>query len=144
MYLRLNVFQRSMKVYELSIVDEKIYVKDQVEEEFRFGTLQEMVQNRGSEVIGLKGFSSVQSAVKAIGDHLRDWERGTHMGDVSKSVYVEDLFGVSIRSFCSVPVQVVEKKIVVKNDIVMDERSKELIMKSLEELVQEMQMLEQL
>ena len=81
-----------------------------LDEEFIMKTLQTKVQNRGSEIIQMKGFSSVNSAAQAICNHLRDWDCNTLGFTACKAVYVDKLFGKQWGVFSSLPVCVNEGK----------------------------------
>lgn len=86
--------------------EDKVYLTSVLEEDFIKTKLQESVQNRGSEIIQTKGFSSVNSAAQAICYHLRDWDNCTFGFGTNMAVYVDTLFGKKMGVFSSLPVQI--------------------------------------
>ena len=61
------------------------------------------VQQRGSEILTVKGMSSVFSAAKAIGDHLRDWCYGNNNAVVSMGVISNGEYDIKEGLVCSMP-----------------------------------------
>lgn len=63
------------------------------------------VSKRGSEIIKVKGFSSVFPAGKALCDHLHDWYLGTNGARTSMVVCSDgSCYGIEKGIFCSLPV----------------------------------------
>jgi malate/lactate dehydrogenase len=79
-------------------------LKNILDEKFTNDALQKNVQNRGAEIIKMKGFSSVNSAAQAICYHLRDWDSDTNGFKVNMAVYVDELFGKKWGVFSSLPI----------------------------------------
>ena len=61
------------------------------------------VQQRGSEILTIKGMSSVFSAAKAICDHLRDWCYGNSGNVVSMGVISNGEYDIKEGLVCSMP-----------------------------------------
>ncbi len=65
------------------------------------------VQNRGAEIIRLRGKSSAASAANAALDHMRDWHFGTAQGDwTSMSVCSDGSYGIEPGLMYSFPVEI--------------------------------------
>ena len=77
-----------------------------LDKEFIETTLQEQVQNRGSEIIKKKGFSSVNSAAQAICLHLKDWDSESFGFTSNMAVYVESIFNDQKGVFSSLPIKI--------------------------------------
>ncbi len=62
------------------------------------------MQNRGGEILKVRGASSVCSAASAIVDHLRDWWVGTGERVVSMGVVSGGEYGIAKGLVASFPV----------------------------------------
>jgi malate dehydrogenase len=80
-------------------------VKDLVDKEWLEKQYIQNVQNRGGEILKVRGASSVFSAASATIDHLRDWYSGTNGQVVSMGVVSDGSYGVPKGLFSSFPVR---------------------------------------
>ena len=95
------------------------------------------VQQRGAEILNVKGTSSSFSAAKAIADHLRDWYLGSDKA-VSMGVVSNGEYGVEKELVCSFPVKCRgEWKYEIVSDVNLKEEKKKMIANSVNELIEE-------
>lgn len=95
------------------------------------------VQERGAEILNVKGTSSSFSAAKAIADHLRDWYQGSD-NIVSMGVVSNGEFDVPKDFICSFPIKCKgDWKYEIIKDINLNEDKKKMIMISVKELEDE-------
>jgi len=109
----------------------------------------EKIQKRGGEILETKGLSSSFSAAKAIADHLKDWYYGNNNKLISMGVVIEkddEIIKNKNEIVCSLPLKLkgnfeyeIEKEIVKK--FMNDENTKEKIEKSVKELNEEIEMI---
>jgi len=96
------------------------------------------VQHRGTEVLNAKGTSSQSSAAKAIKDHLKDWYFGTPQGTMTSMGVVSDgSYGIPKGIFCSIPVTTDGFKWRVARNLLLDDNSRNILKKSIQELIDE-------
>ncbi len=96
------------------------------------------VQQRGAVVIKARGQSSAASAANAAVDQMRDWIMGTEEGDwVSMGVLSDGSYGVAEDLVYSFPVKIVEGRVMIVKDLVMNEFSKQKLKLSEAELSEE-------
>jgi len=79
--------------------------KDLIDKEWLEKSYIQNVQNRGGEILKVRGGSSVFSAASATIDHLRDWYCGTNGEIVSMGVVSDGSYGVPKGVFSSFPVR---------------------------------------
>jgi len=99
-----------------------------------------LVQNRGKAIIDKLGGSSTASAANAICDHMHDWWYGTKPGrNVSMAVCSNgNCYGVPEGLMFSFPVSIdSEKNWKIVEGLPIDERSRQMLDKTAEELVME-------
>ncbi|MDP9020044.1 MAG: malate dehydrogenase [Actinomycetota bacterium] len=103
------------------------------------------VQQRGAEVIAARGASSAASAASAAVDHVRDWVSGTPAGDwVSMAVVSDGSYGVPEGLVSSFPVTCAGGEWSIVPGLDLDPFSRPRIDRSIAELVEERQAVEQL
>ena len=96
------------------------------------------IQNRGTQILETKGSSSSLSAANAIKDHLKDWYFGTPDGTmVSMGVRSDGSYGIPKGLYCSMPVRTENFNYKIVRNLLLDEKAKEGIRKSVNELVRE-------
>ncbi len=112
----------------MSLVDESWFVDEFIP----------TVQQRGAVVIKARGQSSAASAANAAVDQMRDWIMGTEEGDwVSMGVLSDGSYGVAEDLVYSFPVKIVEGRVMIVKDLVMNEFSKQKLKLSEAELSEE-------
>jgi malate dehydrogenase len=112
----------------MSLVDESWFVDEFIP----------TVQQRGALVIKARGQSSAASAANAAVDQMRDWIMGTEEGDwVSMGVLSDGSYGVAEDLVYSFPVKIVEGRVMIVKDLVMNEFSKQKLKLSEAELSEE-------
>jgi len=118
-----------------------VSVKSLVEDNFYKNTLVPSVQNRGSQIIKVRGQGSSLSASKAIADHMRDWMFGTPPGEwTSMGVVSDGSYGIEPGLVFSFPVTIRNGEYnIVKGLQLNDKYSNEMINTTLEELIEERQ-----
>lgn len=95
------------------------------------------VQQRGAEILNVKGTSSSFSAAKAIADHLRDWYLGSEKV-VSMGVVSNGEYDVEKELVCSFPVKCKgEWKYEIVSGITLKDEKKQMILNSVKELIEE-------
>jgi malate dehydrogenase len=98
----------------------------------------EVVQQRGAAIINARGLSSALSAGSSACDHIRDWVLGTKDGEwVSMGVLSDGSYGAPEGIMFSFPCMCKDGKWEIVQGLAMDERSKEKLRVSGEELVGE-------
>lgn len=113
-------------------------VKD---DEYLDGDFLKVVQQRGAEIIKLRGFSSAMSAASSACDHIRDWVLGTPEGTwVSMGVMSDGSYGAPKDVIYSFPVTCKDGKWTIVQGLPIDERSAEKMKITGEELVEEKQL----
>jgi len=97
------------------------------------------VQNRGSEVISMRGLSSAGSAAGAIIDHMRDWELGSngHMVSMGVPVGIEGAYGVPHGLYFSLPCICANGTYTIISDLTVDDASRKRLDLSILELQEE-------
>ena len=95
------------------------------------------VANRGSEIIAVRGASSVASAAGAALDHMRDWMSGTGPTWTSAGVVSDGSYGVPEGLVSSFPVRSVGGSWVIEPGLAVDDLSRGRIDASVAELVAE-------
>ena len=109
-----------------------------VDESWFFDEFIPTVQQRGAVVIKARGQSSAASAANAAVDQMRDWIMGTEEGDwVSMGVLSDGSYGVAEDLVYSFPVKIVEGRVMIVKDLVMNEFSKQKLKLSEAELSEE-------
>ncbi|WP_262965937.1 malate dehydrogenase [Methylobacter psychrophilus] len=112
----------------LSLVDKNWFVNEFIP----------TVQQRGTAVITARGQSSAASAANAAIDQMRDWIKGTKEGDwVSMGVLSDGSYGIAKGLVYSFPVTVVEGKVSIVKDLVINEFSKQRLKLTETELKEE-------
>jgi malate dehydrogenase len=112
----------------LSLVDKNWFVNEFIP----------TVQQRGTAVITARGQSSAASAANAAIDQMRDWIKGTKEGDwVSMGVLSDGSYGIAKGLVYSFPVTVVEGKVSIVKDLVINEFSKQRLKLTEAELKEE-------
>jgi len=97
------------------------------------------VQKRGAAIIKARKLSSAASAAKAICDHLRDWTCGTNTKFISMAVFTAGgEYGVPPGICYSLPVVCAGGSYTIVKDLPIDEFSAALMKKTLDELVEEL------
>ena len=100
----------------LSVVDKKWFADEFIP----------TVQQRGAVVIKARGQSSAASAANAAIDQMRDWVLGTEEGDwVSMGVISDGSYGIAKGLIYSFPVTVVDGKVNIVKDLVINEFSRQ-------------------
>lgn len=94
------------------------------------------VARRGAEIIEVRGSSSVASAASAAIDHVRDWVTGTQEC-TSAAIVSRGEYGVPEGLVCSFPVDVVDGRWRVIEDLEIDAWSRARIDASVAELIAE-------
>jgi malate dehydrogenase len=103
------------------------------------------IQRRGSEIIEVRGMSSVASAADAVVDHVRDWALGTKEGDwASMSVMSDGSYGISEGVVFSVPVTCSNGDYQIVQGLELDEFSLQRLKVSEKELLEERAVIEDL
>jgi len=83
------------------------------------------VQQRGAAIIKARGSSSAASAANAAIDQMRTWIEGTEAGDwVSMAILSDGSYGVEAGIIFSYPVTVIDGKVNIVHDLVVDDFSK--------------------
>ncbi|KFF60896.1 malate dehydrogenase [Cryobacterium sp. MLB-32] len=95
------------------------------------------VANRGSEILRVRGGSSVASAANAALDHVFDWVNGTGSSWTSAGVMSDGSYGVPDGLVCSFPVRSVEGEWRIVEGLEIDPFSRARIDASVAELVEE-------
>lgn len=95
------------------------------------------VAKRGAEIIEVRGSSSVASAANAAIDHVRDEQRGTPRGWTSAAVVSRGEYGVPEGIVCSFPVISRGDGYEVVEGLELDERARQRLAASVDELVAE-------
>lgn len=100
------------------------------------------VQKRGAAIIKARKLSSAASAAKAISDHLRDWTFGTNGKLVSMAVFVPSGQYEVPQGICySLPVQCTAGGgYTIQEGLDIDEFSAEMMKKTRDELVEELEL----
>jgi malate dehydrogenase len=110
-------------------------VKD---DEYLDGEFVEVVQQRGAAIIKARGFSSALSAGSSACDHIRDWVLGTPEGTwVSMGVLSDGSYGAPKDIMFSFPCVCKNGKWEIVQGLSVDERSKEKLKITGDELVEE-------
>ncbi len=104
------------------------------------------VQQRGKAILDARGKSSAASAAFAAVDHMRDWFRPTPQGEWrSMAVPSDGSYGIPEGLICSFPVTVdAEGQWKIVQGVELDAKSKARIQKSVDELVEERDMVKDL
>jgi malate dehydrogenase len=103
------------------------------------------VQKRGAAIIEARGASSAASAASAAVDHVRDWVHGTPAGDwVSMAVYSDGSYGVHEGLFSGFPCTCSGGEYTIVPGLEIDPFSRERIDKSVSELGDERDAVQQL
>ena len=93
------------------------------------------VQQRGTEIINVRGQSSAASAANAAIDQMRDWALGTPENDwVSMGIYSEGYYGVASDLVYSFPVTVVNGQVNIVQGLEINDFSRQKMELSEEEL----------
>ncbi|WP_194397215.1 malate dehydrogenase [Microbacterium atlanticum] len=95
------------------------------------------VAKRGAEIIEVRGSSSVASAANAAIDHVRDEQLGTRRGMTSAAVVSHGEYGVPEGLVCSFPVISRGDGYEVVEGLDLDERARQRVAASVDELVAE-------
>ena len=96
------------------------------------------VQQRGAAIIKARGASSAASAASAAIDHIRDWKRGTPVGDwVSMAVPSDGSYGIAAGVIYSFPVTCDDGGYSIVEDLDTDDFSRERMQVSDAELREE-------
>ena len=95
------------------------------------------VAKRGAEIIQVRGSSSVASAASATIDHVRDWALGTGEHRTSAAVVSHGEYGVPEGLISSFPVRAVDGEWRIVEGLDPDAWARELIDRSVAELVEE-------
>lgn len=95
------------------------------------------VQNRGAEIIKVRGASSAASAASACLDHIREWVNGSNGQWTSMAIPSKGEYGITEGLFFSYPVITSNGKYKVVEGLEFDEKSQERINKTHQELLQE-------
>lgn len=104
------------------------------------GQFMHTVQYRGAAVIKKRGASSAMSAANAAKDNIRDWFLGTSQGTVAMSVWSSgNPYGVADELFYSFPCNVQDGEWSIASGFEPNERMRELMMASQDELITEKQ-----
>lgn len=96
-----------------------------------------VVQNRGAEIIKVRGASSAASAASSCIDHIRDWELGTNGEWTSMAVYSKGDYGVTPGLYYSYPVVTSGGEYEIVQDLQLDPFTAEKLELSHQELLQE-------
>lgn len=105
-----------------------------------------LVRERGSEIIKLRGISSVESAAASAIEHMRSWIEGTPTGDwVSMGIYsASNPYGFDEDLVFSMPVICADGKYQVVEGIEFDDFARKQIWLTEAELIEERQQVEHL
>lgn len=112
-------------------------VRDLVDETWLAETFIPRVAQRGSEIIAVRGGSSVASAANAAIDHVQDWVRGRSVDWTSAGVISDGSYDVPSGLVCSFPVRSVDGQWRIVPDLELNEFSRSRIRASVAELVEE-------
>ena len=112
-------------------------VNDLVDETWLTQTFIPRVANRGSEIIRVRGGSSVASAANAALDHVFDWVNGTGDAWTSAAVASDGSYGVPDGLVCSFPVRSVDGHWRIVEGLEIDAFSRARIDASVAELIEE-------
>ena len=121
----------------LTPAGEHVAVRPLVDEAWLAGEFIPRVANRGSEIIAVRGGSSVASAAGAALDHMRDWVSGTGSTWTSAGVVSDGSYGVPEGLVSSFPVRSVDGRWVIEPGLAVDDFSRTRIDASVAELVAE-------
>ena len=103
------------------------------------------VQNRGAEIIKLRGLSSAASAASAAIDHVRDWAFGTTDKDwVSMAILSDGSYGISEGIIYSFPVTCTDGNYEIVRTLEMNEFSESCLKETEAELLLERKAIEHL
>ncbi len=103
------------------------------------------VQKRGAAIIDARGLSSAASAANAAIDHMRAWLFGTLSTDwASMAITGPGWYGVESELFFSYPVRVINSRIIVEQDLPIDEFSQKRLKATELELKEERDMVRHL
>ncbi len=96
------------------------------------------IQQRGSEIIDARGFSSAASAAQAIVDHMRDWVGGTKPGEFTSMGIVSDgSYGIAKGIYYSFPVRCDYGRYSIVKDLDISSHAREMMEISERELLEE-------
>ena len=95
------------------------------------------VQQRGAAIIKARGLSSAASAANAAIEHMRDWALGTNGGIVSMGIHSDGSYGIEEGLIYSYPVTCNDGNYQVVQDLEINEFSRELMLKTEQELKDE-------
>jgi len=112
-------------------------VADLVHEQWLTETFIPRVAMRGSEIIAVRGGSSVASAANAAIDHVADWVGPSGNDWTSAGVVSDGSYDVPTGLVCSFPVQCVDGQWRIVPGLTLNEFSKNRIRASVAELVEE-------
>lgn len=112
-------------------------VKELVDETWLTQTFIPRVANRGSEIMRVRGGSSVASAANAALDHVLDWVHGTAGTWTSAGVVSDGSYGVPAGLVCSFPVRSVDGQWRIVEGLAIDAFSRARIDASVAELLEE-------
>ncbi|MCY7405137.1 MAG: malate dehydrogenase [Cryobacterium sp.] len=112
-------------------------VRELVDEQWLAQTFIPRVAKRGSEIIAVRGGSSVASAANAAIDHIFDWVNGRGADWTSAGVVSDGSYDVSPGLICSFPVRSVDGQWCIVNGLELNEFSRSRIRASVAELVEE-------
>lgn len=97
-----------------------------------------IVQNRGAQIIDMRGMSSAASAASAVIDHIRDWHNGTRDDDwTSMGILSDGSYGITDNLVFSYPVVINSGKWDIVENIQLSEFEKQLIRRTDAELCAE-------
>lgn len=96
-----------------------------------------VVQNRGAEIIRVRGSSSAASAASACIDHIRDWVNGTNGEWTSMAVHSNGEYGITKGLFFSYPVVTGNGTYSIIDGLTFDSKAQERIDKTHKELLAE-------
>lgn len=107
------------------------------DDEWILKTFIPVVQNRGAEIIKVRGASSAASAGSAAIDHIHDWVLGTNGEWTSMGVYSNGDYGVTPGLFYSYPVLTSKGEYEIVQDLQLDPFTAEKLELTHQELLQE-------
>ena len=95
------------------------------------------VQQRGAAIIEARGLSSAASAAAAAIDHMREWEDGTGGDWTSMAVVSDGAYGVPEGLISGFPVRCDGGRWSIVRDLALDDFGRAKLKTSVDELVQE-------
>ncbi|MCH9697951.1 MAG: malate dehydrogenase [Gammaproteobacteria bacterium] len=109
-----------------------------IDEHWMSDTFVPTIQNRGAEIIKIRGLSSAASAANAAIDHMKTWKNGTPHGDwVSMAVPSDGSYGITKGLVFSYPVTCQNGNYAIVQDLEINKFSLEMLKTSEAELLDE-------